>query len=85
MTIQHCALCDRKVFADRQIGVGTLILVVITAGLWLVAIPFYPERCPICKAEEFSEDRDPASAYRGARGQKFGLWLGRKLRSATRP
>jgi hypothetical protein len=84
MTIQHCTLCNRKVFADRQIGIGTLILVAITAGLWLLAIPFYQERCPICKADEFSKDSDPALHYRGTRGQKFGLWLGRKLRSAIK-
>lgn len=82
MTIKHCALCDRKVSAQRQIGAGTVILVIITAGSWLLAIPFYPDRCPICKSAEFNEDLDPAANYRGTRGQKVGFWLGRKLRSA---
>ena len=79
MSIKHCTLCDRKVSAQRQIGVGTLILVFVTAGLWLIAIPFYEERCPICKATEFNADD---SNYRGARGRKIGFWLGRKLRTA---
>lgn len=84
MDIKHCSLCDRKVSAQRQIGVGTLILVFLTAGLWLIAIPFYEERCPICKAAAFDEDQDPLANYRGARGRKVGYWLGRKLRTAIR-
>jgi hypothetical protein len=84
MTIKHCVLCDRKVSAQRQIGVGTLILVILTAGLWLIAIPFYEERCPICKADEFNEDEDPQSNYRGIRGRKAGYWLGRKLRAVIK-
>lgn len=83
MAVQHCTLCDRKVSAQRQIGVGTLILVILTAGLWLLAIPFYEQRCPICKSGEFKED-DARSNYRGARGQKVGFWLGRKLRRALK-
>lgn len=79
MAVQHCKLCDRKVCAERQIGVGTLILAVLTAGSWLIAIPFYEERCPICKCTEFEED-DARSSYRGARGRKVGFWLGSKLR-----
>lgn len=83
MTIKHCKLCNRKVCADIQIGVGTLILAIVTAGLWLIAIPFYEDRCPICKANEF-EAEDEATGYRGARGQKVGFWLGSKLRKAIR-
>jgi hypothetical protein len=30
--------------------VGTAILAVFTAGLSLLAIPFYPQRCSICKS-----------------------------------
>ena len=81
MSIKHCTLCERKVSAQRQIGVGTLILVFVTAGLWLIAIPFYEERCPICRATAFDADD---SNYRGERGQKIGFWLGRKLRTAVK-
>lgn len=81
MAVQHCKLCDRKVSAQRQIGVGTLILVLLTAGLWLIAIPFYELRCPICQSAEFKED-DARANYRGMRGRKVGFWLGRKLRTA---
>ena len=52
MSIQYCALCKRSIEAKRKIGVGTLILVLLTFGLWLVAIPFYRLRCSICKSLE---------------------------------
>lgn len=83
MTVKYCMLCERKVSAEWQIGVGTLILVVITAGLWLLAILFYEERCPICKATEFKENEYQAK-QRSRRGQKVGYWLGRKLRAVFR-
>jgi hypothetical protein len=46
----YCGLCRRAVEARRQVGVGTAILAVFTAGLSLLAIPFYPQRCSICKS-----------------------------------
>ena len=48
MAIKYCALCERKVDSKRKIGVGTLILILITAGFWILAMPFYRQRCPIC-------------------------------------
>ena len=33
---------------SRKVGIGTLLLVVFTAGLWLLLIPFYEQRCPKC-------------------------------------
>lgn len=32
----------------RKIGVGTLIMVLLTGGLWLVMIFLYQKRCAIC-------------------------------------
>lgn len=46
----YCALCRRPVEARRVIGAGTIILGVVTAGLSLLAIPFYQKRCAICKS-----------------------------------
>ena len=46
----YCALCGRAVEANRQIGVGTVALAVLTAGVSLLAVPFYPKRCNICKS-----------------------------------
>jgi len=51
----YCNLCKRPVDARRQIGVGTLLLVLITGGLWLFLIPFYSKRCSICKSTALSK------------------------------
>jgi len=54
MATMYCALCNRPVEARRQIGIGTIALAVVTAGLSLVAVPFYPKRCSICKSAAVS-------------------------------
>ena len=54
MATMYCELCRRPVEAKRQIGVGTLILVFLTTGFWLLAIPFYRKRCSICKSTAIS-------------------------------
>ena len=54
MPTMYCALCGRPVEARRQIGVGTVALAVVTAGLSLLAIPFYAKRCSICKSPAVS-------------------------------
>lgn len=48
MTTKYCNLCERNVNAARKIGVGTLLLCLLTGGVWLLAIPFYSQRCSIC-------------------------------------
>jgi hypothetical protein len=50
MPIRYCRLCERSVEARRQIGVGPLLLAIVTGRLWLLCIPFYARRCPICKS-----------------------------------
>jgi hypothetical protein len=54
MATMYCGLCRRPVEARRQVGVGTAILAVFTAGLSLLAIPFYSQRCSICKSTALS-------------------------------
>ncbi len=54
MARKYCELCERNVEAKRKIGIGTLILAVITFGLWLLLIPFYGKRCPICQSADLS-------------------------------
>ena len=49
MSIKKCVHCDKQIDAKRNIGIGSLILVLVTAGLWILVIPFYKKRCPICK------------------------------------
>lgn len=55
MATMYCALCRRPVDARRQIGAGTIVLAVVTGGMWLVAIPFYRKRCAICRTAAVSD------------------------------
>jgi hypothetical protein len=55
MATMYCSLCRRPVEAKRQVGAGTIILAVISGGLWLVAVPFYRKRCSICKSAAVTE------------------------------
>lgn len=45
-----CAPCARPVEPKRQIGALTVFFAVITAGISLLAVPFYRKRCPICRS-----------------------------------
>ncbi|HSK18276.1 MAG TPA: hypothetical protein VK912_04005 [Longimicrobiales bacterium] len=65
MATMYCALCRRPVDARRQIGAGTIIVGVLTAGFSLLAIPFYSKRCSICKSAAVS-DIDPNTVLAGA-------------------
>jgi hypothetical protein len=48
MDVKYCANCGKETGHKRAIGWGTFFAVVLTGGLWLLAIPFYPKRCIIC-------------------------------------
>jgi hypothetical protein len=49
MAAMYCALCQRPVEARRDIGIGTVVAAFFTAGITLLALPFYRKRCPICR------------------------------------
>lgn len=78
----HCNLCKRAVDAKRHIGVGTLILVLMTWGAWLFAIPFYKKRCTICKSDSLVP-LDQAS--QGNQQQSFGAVPASKKEFFSRP
>lgn len=65
MAFKHCTMCDRPVQTRRKIGVGTLLLVLFTLGWWLLAIPFYRQRCPICWGDVFTRVDKSSSAAQG--------------------
>ena len=48
MIAVQCQSCGRVMGAKRALGFGTYFMVVITLGLWLLAIPFCPLRCVVC-------------------------------------
>ena len=44
----QCANCGQPRGFARRLGFGTFFMVLITFGLWLFVIPFYPKRCSVC-------------------------------------
>lgn len=48
MSTKFCSNCNQRVHPHRKIGIGTLILCLFTSGVWILIIPFYSKRCPIC-------------------------------------
>ena len=48
MEMLNCQNCGKRTGHKRTLGFGTFFAVVITFGLWILAIPFYPKRCIIC-------------------------------------
>jgi len=48
MVTAYCPYCDCKRGFARRLGFGTILAIIATSGLWLLAIPFYPKRCVVC-------------------------------------
>jgi|ERR1035437_5025585 hypothetical protein len=48
MQMIQCTNCGKLSGFKRALGFGTFFMVVLTLGLWLLAIPFYPMRCINC-------------------------------------
>lgn len=48
MKPMHCNYCNKETMFSRRFGIGTLVGVIITGGLWLIAMLFYPLRCKVC-------------------------------------
>lgn len=58
--IGYCLHCERQTVHKRRIGRGTWAAVILTCGLWLLALPFYAVRCVDCSRESWGR------RYRGA-------------------
>ena len=50
--MQDCTNCGKQTGHKRALGWGTFFAVILTGGLWLFAIPFYPSRCIVCGNSE---------------------------------
>ncbi len=44
----YCPNCKKETGYKRSLGFGTLFAVILTGGLWLIAVLFYPTRCVVC-------------------------------------
>lgn len=48
----YCDMCQRPVQPVKKTGVGFWVMVILTAGLWLLTYPFKKKNtCPICKGK----------------------------------
>lgn len=54
MQMIHCTNCGKINGFKRNLGFGTFFMVVLTAGFWLFALPFYPKRCIVCGIDKGS-------------------------------
>jgi hypothetical protein len=59
MALRYCPHCQQTVTARRQFGIGTLLLVLVTDGLWLLVLGCYLPRCPLCKSHFLGKDTAP--------------------------
>lgn len=63
----------------RNLGLGTFFAVILTGGLWLLALPFYPKRCVTCGSPEKSSPATARLALMGGLmilGVSLMLWAG---------
>lgn len=51
MEMLYCQNCKKTTAHKRSLGFGTLLAVLITGGIWLIAILFYPQRCIACGSD----------------------------------
>ncbi len=58
MATLYCNLCERMVEAKRHVGIGTLILVILTGLIWVIVIPFYQKKCSICKSPVLTKPKE---------------------------
>lgn len=56
--MKYCLNCKQMVEPKRNIGIGTFILVLMTAFFWVLLIPFYSKRCPLCKGTNFGKNNN---------------------------
>ena len=48
MRMEFCTNCGKRRGFKRAFGLGTVVMVVLTLSLWILAMPFYPARCINC-------------------------------------
>jgi hypothetical protein len=48
MRTEYCGNCGYRRGFKRNLGIGTILMLLLTFGWWLVVIPFYPVRCIQC-------------------------------------
>ena len=52
MDVKYCNICNEERGFKRHLGWGTFFMILLTAGFWIIALPFYPKRCIVCGHSE---------------------------------
>jgi len=73
MQMIFCPNCGNRSGFKRDLGCGTLFMVLVTFGLWLLMIPFYPVRCINCGLTRASAHWENAS--RGGKIFIVCMWV----------
>jgi hypothetical protein len=76
MQVLQCPNCKKAMGFKRDIGWGTFFGAIVTLGIWLFTIPFYPKRCIGCGLEAAKVNLNPLeinSLARKAGGFKW--WM----------
>ena len=75
--MMFCTSCDRTMGFKRALGWGTYFAIVLTGGLWLLSIPFYPKRCVVCGTPKGGLSvRVPLLLFTMVAGISLVLWSG---------
>jgi hypothetical protein len=82
MEMLYCKNCKKTTGHKRAIGVGTILGGIVTGGVSLAAVPFYPLRCVVCgnttgdNSEDISDPSDQFEiALKSGSLSKIGLAL----------
>ena len=74
MQMIFCPNCQRERGFKRALGLGTLFLVLISAGAWLLLVPVYPARCIVCGLRRGSAITSNLKANPGALGRFIAIF-----------
>ena len=58
MSNKYCVQCKKVVSPHRKINIGTILLCLLTMGIWIFFIPFYAKKCPQCLGTKFGKTPD---------------------------
>lgn len=68
MRMAFCESCKQQMGYPRALGWGTFFAILLTLGLWLLVLPFYPLRCIGC-GQSWKLFTQPTRPPEGGRGR----------------
>ena len=71
MRYLYCENCQKKSGYKRSYGWGTFFAILLTAGLWFLALPFYPLRCMNCGNESYLPEKENVDEWLESAAEKM--------------